>query len=155
MLITLLSFFGGSTFRMLWGEVSAWLTRQQDHAHELASMKLRAELEAARHTRDLERIKLQADLGVREVQVAGDIEIGKLEADAWLQAVRDVGQKTGIVFLDVWNGSIRPLLATIAIVVIVAEVAQSGFVLSEWHQSIVSGILGIYIADRTLTRRGK
>ena len=87
--------------------------------------------------------------------MAGDIEIGKLEADAWLQAVRDVGQKTGIVFLDVWNGSIRPLLATIAIVVIVAEVARSGFVLSEWHQSIVSGILGIYIADRTLTRRGK
>jgi hypothetical protein len=31
---TILSFLGGSVFRMLWGEISSWMNKQQDHAHE-------------------------------------------------------------------------------------------------------------------------
>lgn len=151
----IISFLGGSVFRMVWGEVSAYFTRKQEHAQELDRMKLQNEMEAARHERDQARIKLQSELGVREVQVAADAAIQKTEADAWLQAVRDVGRQTGIKFLDIWNGAVRPLLATLAIGVVVAEIAKNGFVLTDWDRELVAAILGIYVADRTLVKRGK
>lgn len=151
----IISFLGGSVFRMVWGEVSAYFTRKQEHAQELDRMKLQNEMEAARHDRDQARIKLQADLGVREVQIAADAAIQKTEADAWLQAVRDVGRQTGIKFLDIWNGAVRPLLATLAIGVVVAEIAKNGFVLTDWDRELVAAILGIYVADRSLVKRGK
>lgn len=151
----LLSFLGGSAFRLIWGEISSYFTRKQEHAQELDRMKLQSALEKERHDRDLERIKLQADLGVKEVKVVGDIAIQKSEVEAWLQAVRDVGKQTGIKILDIWNGSIRPLLATLAIAVVVAEIIRNGFVLSDWDRELVGAILGIYVADRTLAKRGK
>lgn len=155
MISALISFLGGGAFRLIWGEVSAYFTRKQEHAQELDRMKLQDDLEKGRHNRDLERIKLQSDLGVKEVKVVGDIAVQKSEVEAWLQAVRDVGTKTGIKFLDIWNGSIRPLLATLAIAVVIAEIARNGFVLSEWDKELVGAILGIYVADRTLAKRGK
>lgn len=155
MISALVSFLGGSAFRMIWGEVSAYFTRKQEHAQEVQRMRLESDLEAQRHARDLERIRLQADLGVREVQVAGDMEMMKTEANAWLEAVRDVGERTGIVWIDVWNGAIRPLLATLAILVVVAEISMRGWQLDEWDRELVGAILGIYVADRTLAKRGK
>lgn len=155
MISGLISFLGGSAFRLIWGEVSAYFTKKQEHAQELERMKLQEELEKGRHERDQARIKLQADLGVKEVQVQTDAAISKTEAEAWLQAVRDVGKQTGIKFIDIWNGSIRPLLATLAIAVVVAEIAKHGFVLSDWDRELVGAILGIYVADRTLAKRGK
>ena len=44
----LIAFLGGSAFRMIWGELAAWLTARQDHRHELERMRLSADLEAAR-----------------------------------------------------------------------------------------------------------
>lgn len=155
MFSALFSFLGGSVFRMIWGEVSAYVSKRQDHAHEIERMRLESDLEAQRHARDIERIRLQADLGVREVQVAGDMEMLKTEANAWLEAVRDVGERTGIVWIDVWNGAIRPLLATLAIAVVVAEISMRGWQLDEWDRELVGAILGIYVADRTLAKRGK
>lgn len=151
----LISFLGGSVFRMIWGEISAWITKKQDHSYEIERLNLESALEAARHSRDLERLRLQADLNVREVQVASDAALKKIEADAWLDAVQAVGQQTGIKFLDIWNGVIRPLLATLAISVVVAEIIRNGFVLSDWDRELVAAILGIYVADRSLQSRGK
>lgn len=155
MFSALFSFLGGSAFRMIWGEISSYFNKKQEHSQEMERMHLENDMEAARHSRDLERIRLQADLNVREVQVAADAAMQKVEADAWLEAVRSVGTQTGIKFLDIWNGSVRPLLATLSIVVVVAEVVAAGFVLSEWDRELVAAILGIYVADRSLQKRGK
>lgn len=151
----LLSFLGGNAFRLIFGEVVAYLNKKQDHALELERMKLQGELEAAQHDRNLAAIKVQADLGVKTIQVQADADIARIDAGAWAEAVRAVGQQTGIKFLDIWNGSIRPLLATLAILVIVGEVVATGFILSEWTRELVGAILGIYVADRSLARRGK
>jgi len=151
----LFSFLGGSVFRMIWGEVASFVQKKQDHAHELDMQRLQAELEDKRHQRDCERIRLQSELGVKEIQIAGDVAMQKSEVEAWLQAVRDVGKQTGIKFIDIWNGVIRPLLATLAILVVVAQIVQNGFVLSDWDEELVAAILGIYVADRSLMKRGK
>lgn len=155
MFMALISFLGGNAFRLLFGEVVSFLNKKQDHEHEMALQRLQSELEAQRHQRDMERIKQQADLNVREVQVVADAAINRAEVEAWAQAVADVGKQTGIRFLDIWNGSIRPLLATLAILVVVVKIGANGFILDDWDRELVAAILGIYVADRSLAKRGK
>ena len=151
----LISFLGGSAFRMIWGEVSSYFTRKQEHALEMERMKVQGDLEAAQHARNLESIRVQADLGVKTIQVQAEADLARTDAAAWADAVAAVGRSTGIKFLDIWNGSVRPLLATIAIAVVLFEIIKNGFALSEWDRELVSAILGIYVADRTLGKRGK
>lgn len=151
----LASFLGGSAFRMIWGEVSAYFTRRQEHAQEIERMRLQAELDAQAHARHLDAIRQQADLGIRVIEAQRDADIDRVEAGAWETLVASTTKSTGIAWLDAWNKSIRPLLATVAIAVIVAEVIQNGFVLSTWDRELVAAILGIYVADRSLLNRGK
>ena len=155
MLSALLSFLGGSAFRMIWGEVSSFLTRRQEHAQEIERMRLQEELAAAQHARNLDAIRLQADLGIKVIEVARDAELAMVEASAWERAVDQVGRLTGIKVIDLWNQSIRPLLATLAILVVVGEVIAAGFVLTDWTRDLVAAILGLYVADRSLSKRGK
>ena len=151
----LISFLGGSAFRMIWGEVSSYFTRKQEHALEMERMKVQGDLEAAQHARNHESIRVQADLGVKTIQVQAEADLARTDAAAWADAVTAVGRSTGIKFLDIWNGSVRPLLATISIAVVLFEVMKNGFILSEWDKELVSAILGIYVADRSLGKRGK
>ncbi|CAB4124798.1 hypothetical protein UFOVP61_37 [uncultured Caudovirales phage] len=154
MITALISFFGGSVFRMLWGEISHWLTAQQDHTFELERMRLQAELEAAQHARNMESIRVQADLQVKVIGVQSEAAIGQIEAQGWLEAVKATAVQTGIAFVDAWNATIRPAVATWA----VAMVTLAEFkviTLSEFAASVCSAALGIYLADRNLSKRGK
>jgi len=151
----LFSFLGGSVFRMIWGEVSHWLTARQEHSHELERMKIQGELDAAAHARNLEGIKLQSELGIKTIEVQSAADLGKLEIGAWAQAVADVGKQTGIKFIDLWNGAIRPALATVAMLAVIIEVILHGGVLNDWDRELIGAILGIYVADRALLKRGK
>lgn len=154
-MMTILSFLGGNAFRLIFGEVAAYFSKKQEHAQEVERLKLQADLDAAQHARNLEAIKVQADLGVKTIQVQAEAALDRIDADAWASAVADVGKQTGIRFLDIWNGSIRPALASMAMAIVVFEVLQNGFVLSDWDRELVGAILGIYVADRSLARRGK
>lgn len=155
MIGALLSFLGGNAFRLIFGEIVAFLNKKQDHALEIERMRLQGQLEAEQHARNLEAIRVQSDLGVKTIEVQRDADLAHIDASAWAAAVADVGKQTGIKFLDIWNGSIRPLLATIAIGVVLFEIIRNGFVLSDWDRELVGAILGIYVADRSLARRGK
>lgn len=155
MFSALFSFLGGSAFRMIWGEVSSFFQKKQDHEFELDRLRLQGAMDAEQHERNMAAIKLQADLGVKVIEAQRDAAVTQLETDAWLAAVRDVGKQTGIKFLDIWNGSVRPLLATLAIAVVVAEIIRNGFALSDWDRELVAAILGIYVADRSLMKCGK
>lgn len=154
-MLTILSFLGGNAFRLIFGEVMAFINKKQDHALELERMKLQGDLEAAQHARNLEAIRVQADLGVKVIEAQRDADLDRIDSGAWAQAVADVGKQTGIRFLDIWNGSIRPLLATLAMLIVVFEVVRNGFALSDWDRELIGAILGIYVADRSLARRGK
>lgn len=151
----ILSFLGGNAFRLIFGELVAYITRKQEHALELERMRVQGELEAAQHARNLHAITVQADLGIKTIQVQRDADLDRVDAGAWAQAVADVGRQTGIRFLDAWNGSIRPGLATMAAAMVVVEIVALSFALTEWHRELFGAILGIYVADRSLARRGK
>lgn len=154
-LSALFSFLGGSAFRMIWGEVAAWLNKKQDHAYELQRLEAEGRMEAARHERDMERVRLQADLKVAEVKVVGDAAVSQLEAQAFVEAMKNSQKPTGVKWVDAWNGSIRPAMASIALLLWVFALAKAGFVTGDWDRELIAGILGFYIADRTLAKRGK
>lgn len=151
----LISFLGGSVFRMIWGEVSSFVNKKQDHSHELEMMKLQSSLEDRRHERDQERVKLQSELGVKEVQIAGDVQIAKSEAEAFVAAIQEAGKPTGIKWVDAWNGCIRPSFATIALLLWGAKIVGQGFTMDEFDVGLLAVIAGFYFADRSLSKRGK
>ena len=155
MFTALISFLGGNAFRLIFGEIAAYFSKKQDAALELARLEAQEKIDAAQHTRNLEAIKLHADLGEKEIRVKAEMAIEQTEVDAWAKAVADVGKRTGIVFLDIWNGGIRPALATMAMVIVVVQTARTGFVLDDWTRELVGAILGIYVADRHLSKQGK
>lgn len=155
MLSALISFFGGSVFRMLWGEISSLLKDGQDHKQEVERMRVQAEIDAAQHTRNLEAIRVQAELGVKTIQVQAEQNANSIELSAWADVVKSATATTGIKFIDIWNGSIRPLLATIVICVWTLSLYRQGFVFTDWDRDLAGAILGIFIADRILVRRSR
>ena len=155
MFSAILSFLGGSVFRMLWGEISTWVTAKQDHAHEIERLRLQGDMEAAQHARNLEAIRVQAELGVKTIQVQAEADVGKLETEGWFAAVRQAMQPTGIAWVDAWNGVIRPLAASIAILLWVLALNTQGWKMTDWDMELVGVILGFFFASRELMKRGK
>jgi len=99
MITALFSFLGGNVFRMIFGEIISFLNKKQDHAQEIERMQLQAQLDAAQHQRNQEAIKVQADLGVKTIQVQAEAAVGQIEADGWLEAVKATAIKTGIAWV--------------------------------------------------------
>jgi hypothetical protein len=154
MITALLSFLGGNVFRMIFGEVIAYLNKKQDHAQEVERMRLQADLDAAQHERNLKAITVQAELGVKTIQVQSEAAIGEIEAAGWLEAVKATAIKTGVAWVDAWNATIRPGVATWAIVMITLH--EFGVIaLSDNTIALSGAALGIYLADRSLMKRGK
>lgn len=150
----ILSFLGGSVFRMVWGEVSHSLTKKQDHKHEVELLGVQERISAATHERNLAGLKLQSDLGIKEVIVRQEAHEAAGELDAWVDAVKATSRMTGVKWIDGWNQSIRPMVATVAVGAMLVEIYLVGS-LTEWHHEVFSAALGIYLADRTLSKRGK
>ena len=155
MIETLLAFLGGNAFRLIWGEVSAAWSRFQDHRHELAMLEVQSRIDAARHAQNLEAIRVQAELGVQTIRVQGDADVARGEVDAWLEGVRATTVRTGVAWVDAWNGSIRPALATVSILMVAGDWIAAGWDLDNYSWTLVSAVIGVYIADRSLLARGK
>jgi hypothetical protein len=155
MLSALFSFLGGSVFRMIWGEVSAFVQKKQDHAFEIERMKLQTEMDDRAHQRTQEAIKLQAELGVKTIAAQAESNVLTEEAQAFTEAIKNAMKPTGIYWVDAWNGIIRPAAATIALGLWVAKLAQQGFAMQEYDMEITGVVLGFFFADRSLGKRGK
>ena len=155
MIAALLSFLGGNVFRLMFGEVVSYFDKRQAHGQEIERMRLQGTLDAEQHERTIDSLKIQAELGVKTVQVQAEAAISQIEADGWLEAVKGTTKTVGIKLIDAWNGAIRPFVATWAIIMISAHFAQHGWVLDDNGWSICGAALGIYLADRSLFKRGK
>jgi hypothetical protein len=130
----------------------AW-NKHQDHKHELESMRLQMDLEAQKAHQDLERMRVASELGIKELEVKTNAEIEGKDADAFATAMRTLHTKTGNIWIDGWNASIRPAAATTAIALWWLSLAQNGFALNEWDWELVGVILGFYFAHRVFSNR--
>jgi hypothetical protein len=149
------SFLGGSVFRMIWGEVSEFVNKRQDHKHEMEAMRLQSELETMKAEQELQRLRVASELGIKELEVKTNAEIEAKDADAFIAAMATVNVKTGNWFIDAWNGSIRPAAATTALLLWWFCLYTQGFVLTEWDKELVGVILGFYFAHRCFQNKIK
>lgn len=154
MIAAILSFLGGSAFRMIWGEAAAWLNKKQDHAYELQRLAQQEGFAAAQHARNMESIKFQAEQQVKVIQVQGEQTIAGIEAAGWWDMARATTKQVGVKWVDAWNAAIRPGVATWGVTVLTLEVFALATV-SEGTSSVIYAALGLYLADRTLAKRGK
>ena len=155
MIEALFSFLGGSVFRMVWGEVSAWYNKRQDHAFEIERLRLQGDLDAAQHIRTQEMLRLQNELGIQMVEAKAEADIGVEEAEAFTKAMQNAFKPTGWAFVDVWNGVIRPAAATIALALWILKLNSQNWLMQEWDITLAGTVLGVFFADRSLGKRGK
>ncbi len=151
----LVSFLGGSVFRLIFGEISSAWTAHQEHKQELARMECQMKIDAQAHADNLESLRLQSELGVKEIRVQGEIDLQKLDSEMFRDAVNLTGKLTGITFVDIWNGIIRPALATLCLWLLVSYFYKHGWELDKNGWELVGSVLGVYVADRQLMKRGK
>lgn len=155
MFTALFSFLGGSAFRMIWGELSSWLTAKQDHSFEIERMRLQGEMDAATHARNLEALRVQADLGVKTIQVQAEADLALKEMDAWGRAVAGAVDPSDQSAVGQWVKAIRPAAASIALILWALALYRSGLVMGTWDRELVGAILGFFFADRSLVKSGK
>ena len=155
MISALLSFLGGSVFRMIWGEVSAFFTRKQEHANEMERLRFQAELDDRAHERRMESVRFEAEQQVKVISVQAEAAVGQLEAEGWLEAVKATGRSVGVAWVDAWNAVIRPGVATWGVLMLTLAEIGAISALTEGTQSVIFAALVIYLADRTLGKRGK
>lgn len=155
MFSTLISFLGGSAFRLIWGEISAYLTARQNHKHELEMLEVQSKLEAAKHEQQLESIRVQAELGVKTIQVQADADLARADADAFAKMVEAGTKPSGIKWVDAWNALIRPLLATEMMILITLYYYNLDWKLDDKGWELAGAVIGVFIADRALFKRGK
>ena len=105
MFSAMFAFLGSSAFRMLWGEIAAWMSAKQEHNHEIERMRVQAELEAAQHARNLEAQRLQAELGIREIAVKSEADLALKDLDIWGRAVDNASKPTGSMWWICGTGS--------------------------------------------------
>lgn len=148
MFTALLTFLGGTAARLFLGHLFDFITKWQDAKNEMAHLELQGRLDAAQHERNLAAISLQAQLGIKVIEAQTVSHVSQAEADAFVEAVKATGQRTGVLWVDLWNGIIRPLLATICIVLWVAKISKAGFVLDPWDMELVGLALGIFVGGR-------
>lgn len=154
MITSLIAFFSGSFFRVIWGEISAYITTKQDHKFELERLEFQAREAAAQHARNLEAIKVQADKGIETIRVQGEADLGRLEQAGFNAVVELTGKSTGIRFVDAWNAVIRPGGATVSLFLVVCS-EFTWIVMSDNGWLLASAFLGVFVADRQLFKRGK
>ena len=118
-------------------------------------MRLQNDFENMQHMRNQEALKLQSELGIQMVHVKSDAVVDQIEADGWITAVKGTTQVIGIWFIDAWNGIIRPFVATWAVIMVTLHFAKTGWVLDDNGWGLCGAALGIYLADRSLFKRGK
>lgn len=155
MLEALFSFLGGSVFRMIWGEVSAWYNKKQDHKFELERMRVQTEMDDRAHQRTQEGLRLQSELGIRMVEAKAEADVATAEAAAFAKVMETAFKPTGWAVVDIWNGVIRPSAATIALVLWCMKLSSQNWKMDDWDITLAGTVLGFFFADRSLGKRGK
>jgi len=155
MISAILSFLGGSAFRMIWGEASAWINKKLEHQQEMERLDAQERYSAAQHARNLEAIKVQAEMGIKTIEVQAQSALDQLDAQTFLEGVKATAIKTGIRWVDAWNQTIRPGVATWAVVMLSLEAFAWIGAIQGGTREVCYAALGLFLADRTLAKRGK
>lgn len=150
MITAIVSFLASTAFRMMLSELLDSFKKWQDNKLEMLRMEQQERLDQQKFEREQAAVKLQHDMGVDVIRLKGAVDHQRLQDLMQIESVKQIGRKTGVRWIDGWNGAIRPLLATIAIGVWVASMLQF-MVLQEFDRALISAVLGLFIGGRIQT----
>ena len=152
----LISFLGGTAFRWLVGELLGWLKARDERAAELAMLRLQHDLDRERHQWQQDAISAQAAAGVRVIEAQSQALAGAAADAAFVGAVQGVTAATQRSdWIGAWNASIRPALASVAILLIAAQaVAPGAVLLSPLVLELICAVLGVFVGERIRARGG-
>lgn len=150
----LISFLGGTAFRWLFGSVLDQWNKYQDHKHEMAMMTLQHTQDAERHKWQQDAIKAQAEAGIKvieaETQKASTAAVETAFALA-MQGVNEASRRED--WVGGWNAVIRPLLATVAILLLAGESVAPGLIkLTPLFADVACAALGVFVGERIKAR---
>ena len=148
----LLSFLGGAAFRSLLNSVLTIWTTAQDHKHELAMLEMQDRLDERRRTHELAMAEVAHKQGVEVIRVRGEADLQRTDAEAFVAAMRSFNQRTGIFFVDLWNGIVRPAFATLCLFLLLRHFAALDWKLDSDGFQLIGAVIGYFFADRTLFR---
>lgn len=156
------SLAAGSALRMVWGELSTFVSNWQENKLELARIAAQSDADDRAHTNRMEVARFEQEKGVQMIRVQSELNLaalsGDLEksaADTWGQAVLGAMKPVGVWFVDAWNAAIRPAAATLSLYLWAQAIAANNWKLTESDWSIICVILGFFFADRTMGKKGK
>jgi hypothetical protein len=97
-MLTLLSMLGGGLFRLI-PFVVDFFKQKQDAEHEFRMTQLQLEIDKARATQAVDLANAQAAIATN----AGEMQ-------AWVEALKGQGAKTGVAWVDAISATVRPFL---------------------------------------------
>lgn len=151
----ILGFLGSAAFRYIFGWISDFFTKQQDHVQEIAKMKLQAQIDAEAHSRELLRLKTVSELGIKQIQVQSEADLEKIDAQGFANASVAAIKPIGIRAIDAWNGAIRPAAASVSLAIWVGSIINRNFIINEFDITMLGVVLGFYFASRSLSKDAK
>jgi len=149
------SFFGGTAFRWIFGEVLGFFKAKQEHEHEMALIKLNLDVERERAALRKAEIEATAAAGVKVIEAQREATHAGLMDQAFMTAVEGIDKPSGIAWIDGFNKFIRPELAQISIFLLVGHAIWPNVVRLEGVVlEVVCGVLGLFIGGR-ITHTGR
>jgi hypothetical protein len=140
----LVSLLGGTAFKLMITYAMDQFKSWQEHKFEMARMELQDKIEEAQAMRQIKIIEAQKNFGLKTI----DVEVETQNIADYQAAVASVRDPTGFKWIDAWNSTIRPGLATFCVVIWGLHLAKNGFVLGEWDLDLIGATLGIFIGSR-------
>lgn len=153
----ILSFIFGGVFRLA-PELMKWLDKKDERKHELAMMD-----------KQMDADRLRAEAALKQIELEGELSLGKAEIDAIIAATRAQGQKSGVKWIDGFNSLLRPLIAFWWVIVLYSGSLCVQFYALVWkfnetvptavltvfgdqEKAIALSIIGFVFVDRAIRR---
>lgn len=153
----ILSFVFGGVFRLA-PELMKWLDKKDERKHELAMMD-----------KQMDADRLRAEAALKQIELEGEVSLGKAEIDAIIAATRAQGQKSGVKWIDGFNSLLRPLIAFWWVIVLYSGSLCVQFYALVWkfnetvptavltvfgdqEKAIALSIIGFVFVDRAIRR---
>lgn len=168
MLAPLLSLFGGTAFRLFIGNLFEGVKQLMDHKQELERMSLQDRLDQNLHTRTIEALKAQQEMGIKVVEAQSAAAADTADSQGFLETIKGINASTanfvatGKWWIDMWpdligswNSAIRPTMAVVAIALWIMAVNKAGWVMTDWDKDLAGGIMGLFIGDRIHATRNR
>lgn len=145
----LFSFLGGTAFRWLFGEVIGIIKARQDHQQELERLRLSFDHDAQRHQWQQQAIAAHAAAGVQVIEAQAQASAGAAADAAFLAAAQQLGQPSGVRWVDGFNSLIRPELAQVSILLLVGHALwPDAVMLAGIVGEVVCAALGLFLGGR-------